>query len=611
MHKSIWSHFLALCLLTIGSIIPASALTTSKSEPDPRLSQPVTIECANVRLHTVIERLSQMTGVTIRCGRNKDDWKVRDIPVVVYAKDLPLGKLLQAIADATHLKFSSSKIDGVWKYRIWRTARQERELAEYENAKSTAVLAAATYDWDLWTKLKDMPNLESDDSPVYFASSLRDPALVAISNIMADLGTEVRDNVLEGETIRLTLMSAPDSMAERLQVIFDGVWQMFAEAAGSHGRVTDPLTPDELDEANIEIRFSDGTDSPAGIEVEARAGHYSKDYGMYLLSERLRKKGHDIPLRPEIPERPGTEQIDAKYSELHRGGASILPEKVTLEAPKNVARLTAADVLVALAKAIDYTLVSEDFHSHYCAASSSAFGREVSVVALRDEIGWEFLNSWRVNSKNRIILGHDRNWIQRHRNLVPESLIKRLIAKLKAEGFDLDDLEPLACLTPDQCGEWILMCPELQPLRGVSLRFSTNPLWSLYYSLKRSDRVKARSDKGLSLAGQDPRWIREAFRCKKEQLKKMRRGDGSPIPLSEMTKYDSFADPYVLPTLRLRISRDKRKLTDNRWNYYLEIEGVKDGERIRTGDFLPPLPIYPSEREAELKKKQAAGGKKK
>ena len=55
-----------------------------------------------VRLKTVIEDLSSTTGVKISCGKTKDDWRVRDIPVVVCVKDMPLGKVLRAIADATH-----------------------------------------------------------------------------------------------------------------------------------------------------------------------------------------------------------------------------------------------------------------------------------------------------------------------------------------------------------------------------------------------------------------------------------------------------------------------------------------------------------------------------
>ena len=73
-----------LCLLSVC----AGADDTAGA--DSRLAKPVTIECTNVRLHTVLERLSDETGVRLNCGRRKDDWQVRDIPVVVCVKDVPL-----------------------------------------------------------------------------------------------------------------------------------------------------------------------------------------------------------------------------------------------------------------------------------------------------------------------------------------------------------------------------------------------------------------------------------------------------------------------------------------------------------------------------------------
>ena len=70
---------------------------------DKRLDQKITYESLDKRLHSVLDDLTAMTGVTVRCGDSKNDWQVRDLPLVVCARDLPLGKLLRTIADCTHL----------------------------------------------------------------------------------------------------------------------------------------------------------------------------------------------------------------------------------------------------------------------------------------------------------------------------------------------------------------------------------------------------------------------------------------------------------------------------------------------------------------------------
>ena len=74
-----------------GAAKPVAVQTSS----DARLAQPVSCESGYKRLHYVIEDLAAKTGVSIRCGSNNQDWQVRDLPVVVSAREIPLGKLLE------------------------------------------------------------------------------------------------------------------------------------------------------------------------------------------------------------------------------------------------------------------------------------------------------------------------------------------------------------------------------------------------------------------------------------------------------------------------------------------------------------------------------------
>ena len=128
------NYILLISLLSIGSSLSADKIMVDPNTPavrqaeanalqktaDEQLNQQVTYTGTGKRLHTVLEDISKMTNITVRCGKDKDDWQVRDLPVVVIVKNMPLGKLLQTLADCTHLAFSSNQVDGKTTYRIWR-----------------------------------------------------------------------------------------------------------------------------------------------------------------------------------------------------------------------------------------------------------------------------------------------------------------------------------------------------------------------------------------------------------------------------------------------------------------------------------------------------------
>ena len=136
----------------------------NETEPDDRLKQTITLDCVNARLHTAIEQIAAPTKVTINAGISKDDWKTRDVPILVCARDIPLGNLLKGLADTAHLLWSGSKgDDGVLKYRVWRDRKWQDQLDAYKEAKSAARTALANYDWDVMTKIKDLPETDLED----------------------------------------------------------------------------------------------------------------------------------------------------------------------------------------------------------------------------------------------------------------------------------------------------------------------------------------------------------------------------------------------------------------------------------------------------------------
>ena len=73
------SRYAIACLLMLVAGRPSLAAGSA----DPRLAQKIDYQGGYKRLSVVVEDLAKFTGVTIRCGGNKNDWQVRDIPMVV------------------------------------------------------------------------------------------------------------------------------------------------------------------------------------------------------------------------------------------------------------------------------------------------------------------------------------------------------------------------------------------------------------------------------------------------------------------------------------------------------------------------------------------------
>jgi hypothetical protein len=172
---------------------------------DSQLSQLVSITASDVRLHDVIERLTQLTGVDIRCGKNNKDWQVRDIPVIVCVKDMPLGNLLRLIVDSTHLAYSVTHTDdGKIICRIFRDKKCQDDL----DAEWRAQWDIVSWDWNALVALGKHPDLDKLDVGGQFASQNK-----ALAKLVATLPPDTLNRLYNGEEIYLTTKSAPNASA--------------------------------------------------------------------------------------------------------------------------------------------------------------------------------------------------------------------------------------------------------------------------------------------------------------------------------------------------------------------------------------------------------------
>lgn len=590
----------SLVILTQRVVMGATTAPPSdKKAPDTRLAQLVSIECKDVRVHTVISRLSQMTGVVMAAGSDNNDWRSRDIPIVVRVKDIPLGRLLYAIADAAHLHLARfQKGDDKPYYRMYRTTRRQGEIEAYADVRQEAAVAAGEWDWELWKHLKDLPNREPDTGPInYGGQSLRDPALRGISEVIAALSPEDRDKVLAGDQLEFTYRGASDLLRKGLEKCFRGSWADHTEISASSGVTVPELTQEAIQRSRFLINLNglqSSDDRDPGLHIQTFVAIPGATDSSYLvggsttshLYKGLCERGYDLSPRPEPPDQPGMATMNASYSRVDLEVASDLPvinAKVKLEAPKDKKHLQFADALLAISKAASFNLVVEDFESHGPTvnyALTNCVGEELEAgsllrVAAPSSVVWSF------DKKNNMLTGQAKEWVVRHTNLIPERTITTLAAKLNGAGVGLDDLEPLADLTQAQIGEWVLPCEDLKPLGRNAARFS---LWKAYYALSSGDKTKAKSNQGLLLGEGSLSMINQAIRqIKSDDSEEVTRARirGQTVGMLQNK------DPLVFTT---------------KHSYLLEMDVVIDGKVSTRTEFLSGDPIYSPKREQELAK---------
>lgn len=605
------------------AIIALILLTAPGYAADSRLAQKVIYYGGYKRLHVVAEDLSRLTGVTIRCGQNESDWKVRDIPVVVCANDIPLGKLLNAIALTAHVQIRSENIgtqaEQTRNYRLCRDKKSQDEIYDLDAAGWEAKLKTLSWDWDMLVAFSKLPDQKLDLPGGEAYSGIDSQAIKLASGILAALGPDAKEKVFSYQSIEVKTKDSPN------RALFSDLARYVYKRR--NGKAADP-TSEQISNSSLCIRLAR---HPAG---RAELCFYMKgladeplidetyslnpDSLALMLSDAKdlhlgpRPKTHDDwNLEDTVPPPvPGMRTLESSKV------PDALKRKVVIKFPGGK-KPTRADVLTQLAKLTGLTIVSEDFVSHrnhwpepdsarYGQVKMRRFGEKAAIwEVLMSPIELEGLETWRIDMDGKLLVHWQAgNWRLSYRNLVPASLIDDLVAKARTNGIELDDISPCFQLSQGQVEEWLVDRPDLPDL---NLREELDPegidsaLWRLYDSLGSQEKTLARSEAGLPLAKLDMTMLVEPF----QRTKQMADISEFQGPQQNPT-LDTLADPAQLAKLTVKVlsepSAAGRVLNQHRYNIMVTDE--KGGSLSGAEAVLPALfPIYTAEREAELRKK--------
>lgn len=635
-----------LLLLIIALALPSHAA-------DVRLARNITYPGGYKRLHAVAEDLSKQTGVAIYTGNNKQDWRVRDIPLVVYVKDMPLGKLLQAIADCAHVRLTAEKIanakDDKPAYRLHRNKGKEDELTAGLDARAKAQRETAEWAWDTLVKYASMPDASADVPPITpidpnaMSITIKDEVageqirLVALA--LASLGPTARTKAMAGEQ-----MTVPIGSSGPLKNLFDYVLKR-PFLPMMRGK---PVTPTEaeMQEAilTIKVHRQDRPDRSAGFGMYVYGIPMESDFGswhgrhsdMWNAEPVLCAKTQAKVKKLKLPPPPDT---DAVWHDTPPSGFKALKEEAdyTIDLLKSKVKLAAqeagkisrAEALKSIAEVADIDIIYEDFQSHklghYTNVKDS--GAEVPVSTVLKDMGkGPFGLDWLIDDKAKVMIGWAWEWRKSHLSLVSQGFRDNLIGKCRrATGAELDDLAPMWGLTRDQVTEWFAETPDLPAI------FTDGPLaaWRLFSVLSPEDKLLVHSEAGLPLAKFDPGWLLDHFqKCKEEReyaFIRFRMPDANdPISVAE-NKYLNIESigKLVLRVVPTEVSHwTIRPLSPDGNLGFERYTSPPDGPkkhtwRIELTDPAEPeaknylggewqdvcFPVYTPERDAELRKK--------
>lgn len=500
---------LHILLALLGVLIPTACycgVSENSAQPavtpklaDARLEQKVTYSSGYKRLYAVVSDLSQATGVKITAGANSLDWHIRDIPVAVYVKDMSLGSLLNALAESTHLSIMATDIEksgdkaASRTYRLYRPKKTQDTIDRCNQIAHGRQLEEIDWAWDALSKLTKLPQAQQ-------IQLTHRPIRLALAQIIAALGTDAKTRIMNGETI--TIQATDSKYASIMANLCNAHWEQMSEV------IKTPLekpTQEQIEALSLAIKLQNGGED-GDTDITALS---SMDYGTTRcpFSSRLRMFAAELEKVPalNLPPRPKGDFIIDPADDCPRDKSLVavdlnqkppsdeLDIKIKAYKPKEGEPFRYTEFLAELAKSTNLNIVSEDFLSHSSNSPNftDVLNHDTTLIdALRTTTGIPWF-TWFANQNSKLLVGWaliQGWWVKSHKNLAPESMVNKLIAKQDI-GVELEDILPLLDLPEGQRNTWFNNHRDIEWI--VWAFRSEKPLWQLYKSLAPSEKELA------------------------------------------------------------------------------------------------------------------------
>ncbi|MBI2842547.1 MAG: hypothetical protein HYX78_04025 [Armatimonadetes bacterium] len=456
-----------------------------EDKPDVRLDQKVTYQAKGQPLYRVLDELTEKVKVNLDCGKNSNDWQVRDRKVTIFVKDMPLKDLQKALAELLHFTWARGTDDEEnYTYRLFQDLKQRKEEERLREQDAQAEVKREME--RRRTAIREIEKLESlspeeieklkSDSP-YLYILAKEPigkALVQMLRSMPDL----RAALIEGREATISLGGAPPQTLEAARGVvrgFDSMRQRIDPSSHSRDGLADNIADARI---RVNHRIAEAHSTTAEhrailgtVEINASGGQsidlpfmdqnspVTNAFGKAMIGmlDGMPKESVGPQMEQEMKSAI-LDQLQAENPVEPLPDDPELEEKVKLDLKPVVEQ---PDVLEEIAKKSSLQILSDHF-----------VHKPLSVPNREDKLGSLLrmaasLYEKRITKTGSLVVFEDRKWFEKRAWEVQEDWLEHWRAAFSKGTLGFEDLVDIACLTDEQINNTIQLDRELRSVAAT------------------------------------------------------------------------------------------------------------------------------------------------
>ena len=510
------ARLLVAFFLLIAMCFPSSVGAVGKSTVDPSAGLPksseaalsstdvthkVTYEAKHKTVVSILVDLSAMTGVTLKAGRNNDDWQVRDRRMNIFVKDVPLADLMSSVARVMKLKWSKTGSGSAVSYRLYideksRLAAESKRLAEEERVKKrqSAKRKKLLSELEKASKMSEaeLENLKTA-SPYVYSIAGKDRPERFLPKLFQQ-APSAKSAFLSGDELTVDFDGLSDDVKK-------GLWSGFVPGE-SRGDITirGVNNPGGCI-ARVTIAYSDDPEHKgvASRQQSILFGLSDPDSeGVIFCSKttaaQLSDKATSDLLGTISDREMALETKDLGEPLVEHSEDPALLAKVKIKPDGD----SFADALGALAKASGFSIVSDSFVRRMWGWTFASDETELRAVLSK----LEFVRRYNWERHGSTLELHDRDWYKKLAVMIPEASIQRWRKTFVKNGMlDLGELSQIASLTNEQVSANLSEDDILSQawLMGFGEGMANRDLLTAYAGMSKQQQALIFTKQGLAL----------------------------------------------------------------------------------------------------------------
>ena len=421
-------------------MITSQGFAIDSMKNDARLDLKVTLSLGLTTLDQFAKEISQQTGVIITAGNNKNDWRVKERKMVVFAKDIPAKELLSKIATLHHYIISGTGEGDKRTYRYWqdlKSRKEEKELQEYGEvdlakkcAKAINYMADLCNSTDMMTP-DQLAKLEKDDPYKHFL--LTNPVGKALCNFASQLPANVWNSPGDWnkpiESFSPNLLAAANNMIPEWRKIYS-IGREASEEENSADSISFKPCKDLTDGSFLQLMGAYGyiiIGTRGGIDVEIPLVRPEGIYGK-LIADNAKEDS----LNPGRNEGGGVIIKDDDLDKILKDDP-VFKEKVKIKGKNDYVSL-----LQILHEKTGLSVLGD----YYGEEKSKLTQNEAEIGEILVTIKYSLNKD--ISQENHLLTLSDKLWYEKREADISNSYLASLRKKAETVGLDLEDCKRIA-----------------------------------------------------------------------------------------------------------------------------------------------------------------------